>query len=136
MSKEDFVSYKTVLYLSLFCNSRNLFSTLSFIFNYIYYLLIYNYIYFHLFSKITIKNECKSILITLITNTKVEQMFSCMFKAKTDWRNRLANEGLNHNLKISEKGVSVSDYNPTEDLRKRYNEKVRHFKGVKLQKMT
>ena len=41
-----------------------------------------------------IKNEGKNIsfnfkmlLITLITNAKLEQMFRCMLRVKTDWRN-------------------------------------------------
>ena len=61
-------------------------------------------------------------------------MFSCMLRVKTDWRNRLANERLNHYLRISEEGVSISNYNPNDDIAKWYNEKVRNFKGAKLQK--
>ena len=89
----------------------------------------------------TIKNECKNILniikilfITLVTNAKLEWMFSCMLRVKTDWRNRLANEQLNHNLRISEEGVSISDYNPNDDVAKWYNEKLKNFKEAKLQK--
>ena len=89
----------------------------------------------------TIENECKNmlniieiLLITPVTNAKLEWMFSCMLRVKTDWRNRLANEQLNHNLRISEEGVSISDYNPNDDIAKWYNEKVRNFKGAKLWK--
>ena len=89
----------------------------------------------------TIKNERKNILniieillLTLVTNAKLERMFSCMLRVKTDWRNRLANERLDHNLRISEEGLSISDYNPDDDITKRYNEKVRNFKGAKLRK--
>ena len=57
-----------------------------------------------------------------------------MLRVKTDWRNRLVNEQLNHNLTKSEEGVSISDYNPNDDITKWYNEKVRHFKGAKLWK--
>ena len=59
----------------------------------------------------TIKNECKNILnvieillITPVTNAKLERMFSCMLRVKTEWRNRLANERLDYNLRISEEG--------------------------------
>ena len=73
----------------------------------------------------TIKSECKNILniieiliITPVTNAKLEQMFSCMLKVKTDWRNRLANKRLEHNLRINEEGVSITDYNPNDDIAK------------------
>ena len=61
-------------------------------------------------------------------------MFSCMLRVKTDWRNRLANERLNHNLRISEEGVSISNYNPNDDIAKWYNEKVSNFKEQKYLK--
>ena len=57
-----------------------------------------------------------------------------MLRVQTDWRNRLANERLDHNLRISEEGVSISDYNPNDDIVKQYNEKLRTFKGAKQQK--
>ena len=48
-----------------------------------------------------IQNECKKILNmieillnTPITNAKLERMFSCMLKVKTDWTNILAKEQL------------------------------------------
>ena len=70
-----------------------------------------------------IKNECKNILnitkillITPVTNAKLEQMFSCMLRVKTDWRNRLSNERLDHNL--SEDRVSISNYNPNDNIAK------------------
>ena len=72
------------------------------------------------------------LLITPVTNAKLEEMYSCMLRVKTDWRNRLVNEQLNHNLRKSEEEVSISDYNPNDDITKWYNEKVRHFKGAKL----
>ena len=63
--------------------------------------------------------------ITPITDTKLERMFSSMWKVKTDWRNRLANEQLDHNLRISE-GVPITKW---------YNKKVEiNFKVVKLRK--
>ena len=74
------------------------------------------------------------MLITPTTNAKLEQMFSCMLRVQTDWRNRLANERLDHNLRISEEGVSTSDYNPNDDIAKQYNEKLRTFKGARQQK--
>ena len=46
----------------------------------------------------------------------------------------MANEWLDHNLRISEEGVSISDYNPNDDIVKQYNEKLRTFKGAKQQK--
>ena len=56
----------------------------------------------------TIKNECKNILninkillITPRTNVKLKRIFICTLRVKTDWRNRLANEQLDHNLRIS-----------------------------------
>ena len=53
-----------------------------------------------------------------ITNTKLERMFTFMLKVKTDWMNILANEQLDHNLRISKEGVSSSDYNPNADIKK------------------
>ena len=61
-------------------------------------------------------------------------MFSCMLRVKTDLRNGLANERLDHKLRINEEGVSISDYNPSDDIAKWYNEKVKNFKEEKLQK--
>ena len=79
----------------------------------------------------TIKSECKNIfniieilIITLVTNAKLEHMFRCMVKVKTDWRNRLGNKRLEHSLRISEEGVSITDYNPNDDIAKWYNEEV------------
>ena len=57
-----------------------------------------------------------------------------MLRVKTDWRNRLPNERLDHNLRISEDDVSISDYNPNDNIAKWYNDKARNFKGAKLQK--
>ena len=81
---------------------------------------------------------CKNILniieilfITPITNAKLERMISCILRIKTDWRNKLANKQLGHNLRISE-GVSSTDYNLNGEIAKWYNEKVRNFKGAKL----
>ena len=100
--------------------------------------------YFSIWRKVfssIIKNECKNILniveillITLVTNAKLEPMFSCMLRVKTDWRSRFANERLNHNLRISEEGVSISDCNLNNDMTKWFNEKVRYIKEVKQQK--
>ena len=48
-----------------------------------------------------------------------------MWKVKTNWRNRLANEQLDHNLRISE-GVPITKW---------YNKKVEiNFKVAKLRK--
>ena len=89
----------------------------------------------------TIKNECKNILniieillITPVTNADLEQMFSFMLRVKIEWRNRFANERLDHNLRISEEGVSISNNNPNDGIAKWYIEKVRNFKGAKLWK--
>ena len=57
-----------------------------------------------------------------------------MLRVKTDWRNRLANEQLDHNLRISEEGVSISDHNPNDDIAKWYIDKLKNFKGAKLWK--
>ena len=46
----------------------------------------------------------------------------------------MGNERLDHNLIISEEGVSVSDYIPNDDIVKWYNEEVRNFKGANLGK--
>ena len=58
----------------------------------------------------TIKNERKNflniieiLLNTPVTNAKLERMFSCMLKVKTDQRNRL-DERLDYNLRMSEEG--------------------------------
>ena len=45
------------------------------------------------------------LLSTPVTNTKLEHMLSCLLRVKTDRRNILANERLDHNLRISEEGV-------------------------------
>ena len=45
-------------------------------------------------------------------------LFSCMVRIKTDWWNRLANEQLDHSLRISEEEVSVFDYNPNDNIAK------------------
>ena len=55
-----------------------------------------------------------------------------MSRVKTEWRNRLVNDWLDHNVRISEEGLSISDYNPNDGIAKWYNEKVRNFKGAKL----
>ena len=57
-------------------------------------------------------------------------MLGCTLRVKTDWRNRLANEHLNHNLRINEEQVSFFYISNA----KWYNEKVRNLKGAKLQK--
>ena len=77
------------------------------------------------------KNEHKNILtfiikillITSITNAKLEWMVSCMLRVKGGWTNRLANVSLDHNLKVREKGVSISDDDPNDAIAKWYNEK-------------
>lgn len=55
-------------------------------------------------------------------------------RVKTDWRNRLANKCLIHNLRVGEEGVSISEHNPIDDIAKWHNVKVRNFTGVKMQK--
>ena len=78
-----------------------------------------------------IKIECKNILkiikillITLLANAKLERKFSSMLRVKTGWRNRLAYEQLDHNFRISEEGVSISDHNPNDDIAKLRNWKI------------
>lgn len=87
------------------------------------------------------KNKCKNILtiikillITPVTNAKLERMFKRMMRVKTGWRNTLVNVRLDHNLKVSEERVSITDINPSDDIGKWYNEKVTNLKGEEPQK--
>ena len=47
-----------------------------------------------------------------ISNAKVERGFSTMRRIKTDWRSRLAEETLDHLMRISIDGVPQSQFNP------------------------
>ena len=89
----------------------------------------------------TIKNSCKNslniieiLLITPITKAKIERIFNCLLRVKTNWRNRFTNERLNHNLRVNEEGVSISDYDPENGIVKWYNRKVKFFKKANQQK--
>ena len=46
----------------------------------------------------------------------------------------MGNEWLDHNVRISKERVSISDYNPNDDITKWYNDKVGNFKWTKLRK--
>ena len=55
-----------------------------------------------------------------------------MLRVKTDWKSRLVNDQLNHNLTVSEEGVSISNHNlspspppPPPPQKKEQGEKVR-----------
>ena len=83
----------------------------------------------------SIKAECENILhlieILLIipfTNAKVERMFSCMNRVKSDWRNRLNRDTLDDLLRISEDGPMLDDFNPDIAIDKWFTEKVRRLK--------
>lgn len=47
-----------------------------------------------------------------VSNAKVERGFSTMRRIKTDWRSRLAEETLDHLMRISIDGVPLSEFNP------------------------
>ena len=49
-----------------------------------------------------LKHHRNIVIITPVTNTKLEGMFSCILRVRTDWMNRLVNEQLDHNLRIGE----------------------------------
>ena len=57
-----------------------------------------------------------------------------MLRVRTDWRNRLANKQLSNNLRVSEEGLCITDYNPNDTVAKWCNEKVKDFYWVKVQK--
>jgi hypothetical protein len=83
----------------------------------------------------SIKAECENILhlieILLIipfTNAKVERMFSCMNRVKSDWRNRLNRDTPDDLLRISEDGPMLDDFNPDIAIDKWFTEKVRRLK--------
>ena len=80
------------------------------------------------------KDSCKNILhivelllITTITNAKLEPMFSRMNHVKTDWQNHLSLERLEHNLCIGEEGPTSKDFNPKASISKWYSQKVRRI---------
>ena len=94
-----------------------------------------------IFSEKNIRESCKNslhiielLLITPTTNAKIERMFSRMNRVKTDWRNRLSRDRLEHNLRIGEEGPCVQDFSPDEAVARWYNEKVRRFNGAKPHK--
>lgn len=58
-------------------------------------------------------------------------MFSRMKRVKTDWRNKLGRDRLESLLRISEKGVSIGDYNPDRAIEQWYQEKVRRISSAK-----
>ena len=70
------------------------------------------------------------LLITPTTNAKLERMFSRMKRVKSDWRNRLTRERLEHNLRIGEDGPSIKDFNPTEAIAHWQNTKIRRVNNA------
>ena len=65
------------------------------------------------------------LLITPTTNTKLEIMFSRI------WRNRLSRERLDHNLRIGEEGLSVNQFDPESCINRWFNEKVWRIAAAK-----
>ena len=67
----------------------------------------------------SVKSQCSGILhvielllITTVTDAKLERMFSRMNRVKTDFRNRLSRERLEICLRINKEGCDITDYNP------------------------
>ena len=50
------------------------------------------------------------LLITPFTNAKLERMFSRLNRVKTDYRNRLVQERLEHLLRIGEEGPEIEEF--------------------------
>ena len=69
------------------------------------------------------------LLITPILNAVVERMFSTMARMKPHLRNRMSRDRLDSLLRISEKGPSVKDYDPTAAIERwyRYGQKKRRI---------
>ncbi|CAB3999783.1 Hypothetical predicted protein [Paramuricea clavata] len=85
-----------------------------------------------------LKNECSDVLhiielllITPFTNAKLERMFSCMNRGKTDWRNRLERDRLDSCLRIGEEGKSIEEFNPNEAIKAWFEHKVRRISAAK-----
>ena len=64
---------------------------------------------------------------TPFTNAKVERGFSRMARVKTDFRNQLSRERLSACFRISEEGISITDFNPDPAIELWYNDKVRRL---------
>ena len=73
----------------------------------------------------SVKSQCSDVLhvielllITPLTNAKLERMLSRTNRVKTDFRNRLSRERLENCLRISEEGCDITDYNPDIAIKK------------------
>lgn len=60
-----------------------------------------------------------------VSNAKVERAFSFMRRVKTDWRNGLSENTLNHLLRIDIDGPDIDDFDPSAAVHIFYSDKVR-----------
>ena len=84
------------------------------------------------FTNATIIKECRNVLdifelflISPFTNAKLERIFSCMNRVKTNWCSSLSRDRLDVLLRISEDGPSLEGFNPDVSIDCWYTDKVR-----------
>ena len=74
------------------------------------------------------------LLITPFTNAKLERMFSRLNRVKTDYRNRLVQERLEHLLRIGEEGPEIEEFDTDIFMGIWYEGKVPRMKAAKPHK--
>ena len=91
-----------------------------------------------IFTNGNVKRECKNVLhvielslITPFTNAKLERVFSCINRIKTESRNRLRQERLDTHVRVGEEGVNIIEFNPDPYIEKWYANKVQRINGAK-----